>query len=52
MAVAVGGDEVGKFKGGVAVVAVPEDVEVVVDNAVTSRLVVEVVDVVRHGVGE
>ena len=49
-AVAVGRDHVGEGEVGVAAVAVPEDMEVVVDGAVAARLVVEVDDIVRYGV--
>lgn len=50
--VAVGGDHVGERKRGVSGVSVPEDVEIVVDAAVATCLVVGVVDVVVDDVGE
>ena len=49
-AVAVRGDHVGVGEGGVAMVAVPEDVEVVSDEAVAARFVISVVDIVCNHV--
>ena len=51
-AVAVGGDIVGVFQRGVAVVTVPEDIEVVVDDAVAAGFVEGEEVVVGDGVGE
>ena len=48
----LGGGQVGERERGVAVVSVPEDVEIVVDAAVATCLVVGVVDVVVDDVGE
>ena len=52
MSVAVGGDEVWKLEEAVAMVAVPEDVEVIVDDAVAARLVDKNKGQVADGVGE
>ena len=51
-AVAVGCDDVGEGERGVAMVAVPEDVEVVVYGAVAARLVGEVEKAVGDRIGE